>query len=113
MRRSRGSFDQRVVAVVRRIPRGRVATYGSVAAACGLPRAARQVGWVLRHTHGHCPWQRVINREGRLSIAHPYLTPALQASFLRKDGVRVTKRQGTYWVDLDRYVWKPKRAHSN
>lgn len=106
----RRSFARRVVVVVRRIPRGRVATYGQVAAACGSPRAARQVGWILRHAHEHCPWQRVINREGRLSIVHPYLTPTHQASLLRKDDVRVTKRGGVYWVDLGKYLWKPEPA---
>ena len=121
MSRPGQSFAQRVVALVRRIPRGRVTTYGSVAAACGSPRSARQVGWTLRHATLPWPkasrrsstpvlgegWQRVINREGRLSIVHPYLTPTHQASLLRKDGVHVTRSGNTYWVDLGRYLWNP------
>lgn len=62
---------------------------------------------MLRHTFRALPWHRVINREGRLSIVHLYLTPAHQAALLRKEHVRLAKRGGAYWVDLQRYLWKP------
>lgn len=116
----RGTFAARVLAAVARIPRGRVATYGQIAALCGSPRAARQVGWILRHaTAAPRPkasrslgegWQRVINREGRLSIVHAVLTPAMQATLLRREGVPTRKRRSTYRVDLQRYLWKPERT---
>lgn len=104
---TRRTFAARVLSLVSRIPRGRVATYGQIAALCGSPRAARQVGWILFHGATDVPWQRVINREGRLSIVHPHLTPAMQAALLRKEGVQVRKQGGAYWVDLNRYVWNP------
>lgn len=107
MKREPG-LAERVARIVARIPRGKVATYGQVASLCGSPRAARQVGWILHHSYRQLPWQRVINREGRLSIAHPFLTPAHQAVLLRKEGVRVSKRAGAFWVDLAKYLWNPK-----
>jgi len=57
----------RVHAVVRRIPRGRVMTYGDVAAAAGYPGAARQVVWAMRGGHG-LPWHRVVAAGGRIAL---------------------------------------------
>jgi methylated-DNA-protein-cysteine methyltransferase-like protein len=61
----------RVYQAVRRIPRGRVATYGQVAALAGTPRGARAVGWALRALRGKAgaavPWHRVVGAGGRLS----------------------------------------------
>lgn len=91
------------------IPRGRVATYGQVAALCGAPHSARQVGWILFRSVQTLPWQRVINREGRLSIVNPEVTAAQQAVLLRKEGVEVTEHDGSYWVDLQTYLWNPDR----
>lgn len=67
--------DKRIYAVVKRIPRGRVATYGQVAALAGLPRHARQVGYALRALPDDedVPWQRVVNSRGEISErCHPY-----------------------------------------
>jgi methylated-DNA-protein-cysteine methyltransferase-like protein len=60
----------RIYAAVRRIPRGRVATYGQVATAAGLPRQARLVGYALHALpeHSSVPWHRVINAQGRISL---------------------------------------------
>ncbi|MBB6634346.1 MGMT family protein [Cohnella thailandensis] len=63
-------FTQRVVAVIRGIPAGRVMTYGQVAAAAGSPRAARQVVRILHslsEKHG-LPWHRVVNKNGEIAI---------------------------------------------
>jgi methylated-DNA-protein-cysteine methyltransferase-like protein len=106
--RVRSSFTQRVELVVRHIPKGTVATYGQVAALAGFPRAARMVGWVLRHSHQTLPWQRVMNREGRLSILHEHLTAKTQAALLEHEGVKVHERDDTYWVDLRRFLWHPR-----
>jgi len=56
-------------AVIRKIPRGRVATYGSVAKAAGFPGAARQVAWALRGTDGRLPWHRVLGSAGKILLA--------------------------------------------
>ena len=64
-------FFERVYQAVRRIPRGRVATYGQVAVLAGTPRGARAVGWALRALRGgraaRVPWHRVVGAGGRLS----------------------------------------------
>jgi len=64
-------FFARVYRAVRRIPRGRVATYGQVASLAGTPRGARAVGWALRALRGReaarVPWHRVVGAGGRLS----------------------------------------------
>lgn len=99
----------RVYGKVRQIPKGRVATYGQIAALLGSPRASRQVGWALNRLKPGTtvPWQRVINREGRITIANARATKDLQAALLRAEGVVVDYRQGNYWVDLTRYQWRP------
>src|SRR5687767_2606789 len=96
------TFFSQVYAAVRRIPRGRVATYGQVAAAVGVPRGARAVGWALRALRGRTakgvPWHRVVGAGGRIS-PRAGGGPALQREKLRAEGVRL---KGTA-VDLARH----------
>jgi len=68
--RGRSGYFARVRAVVRRIPRGRVATYGAVARAAGFPGAARQVAWALRAPprSAPLPWHRVLGAGGRILL---------------------------------------------
>jgi methylated-DNA-protein-cysteine methyltransferase-like protein len=65
------SFFARVYALVRRVPRGRVVTYGQVAAMLGVPRGARAVGWAMRalpeELGARVPWHRVVGAGGRIS----------------------------------------------
>ena len=51
---------------VRRVPRGKVATYGDIAYAAGYPGAARQVAWALHQGHGDLPWQRIVGAGGKI-----------------------------------------------
>ena len=83
------SFTERVYAVVRRIPRGKCASYGDVAAILGTPRAARGVGWALSALDGdtRVPWWRVINKRGAISIRHPDVSPKVQRAMLEGEGV--------------------------
>jgi methylated-DNA-protein-cysteine methyltransferase-like protein len=71
MSRDEDGFFARVYALVRRIPRGRVVTYGQVAAMLGVPRGARAVGWALRvlpeDEAARVPWHRVVGAGGRIS----------------------------------------------
>jgi methylated-DNA-protein-cysteine methyltransferase related protein len=66
------SFFKRVYALVRRVPSGRVVTYGQVAALLGVPRGARAVGWALRgldpRREKTVPWHRVVGQGGRISL---------------------------------------------
>lgn len=98
-----------VHAVVRRIPRGRVATYGQVAGLAGIPGHARQVGYAL-HALGpdtDVPWQRVINARGGISPRAEPWAAALQRRLLEREGVRFDARGR---VDLARYAWRPRRT---
>ncbi len=101
---------QRILAVVRRIPCGRVATYGQVAALAGLPRRARLVGRVLAAHGDEVPWQRVINAHGEVSEraagrSLPGLAEGFQRHLLAEEGV-VIDRAGR--VDLERFRWEPE-----
>ena len=103
-------FARAVYAVAREIPRGRVATYGQVAAILGHPRAARAVGTALSHLPKALarvvPWQRIINASGRISMRGDVLRPDLQRQLLELEGV--VFRSGR--VDLKRFRWPgPKR----
>jgi methylated-DNA-protein-cysteine methyltransferase-like protein len=103
------SFRAGVYAVVSRIPPGRVMTYGQVALALGMPRAARVVGGAL-HLLDHetdVPWHRVVNRHGMISTRCPEHSMWLQAERLRAEGVAV---DATLTLDLARYRWSPDRA---
>ena len=94
---------------MRQIPRGRVATYGQVAALTGNPRMARQVGWAL-HVNpypGEVPCHRVVNRFGSLCKGFAFGGMERQAALLRGEGVEVSP-DGI--VDLSRYLWQPTEA---
>ena len=92
--------------MVRRIPRGRVATYGQVAALAGLPGRARQVGYALHALRAATavPWQRVLNAAGGVSL--PTMRGGLtQRLLLQREGVEFTARDR---VSLPRYQWRPR-----
>jgi methylated-DNA-protein-cysteine methyltransferase-like protein len=105
-RKARSSYE-RIWAVVRRIPRGRVATYGQVAALAGLPGHARLAGYALYAApEGALPWHRVVNAEGRLSLARKNPSGGLtQRLRLLREGVLFDARGR---VDLDRHRWDPR-----
>lgn len=68
---NKDSFSARVNAIVAQIPKGRVMTYGQIAAICGNPRAARIVGGVAHFGHSDLPWHRVVNKQGGLASGYP------------------------------------------
>lgn len=101
-----GSHD-RIYAVVRQIPRGRVSTYGDVAVLAGLPGHARLVGYALHALPAHTsvPWHRVINARGGISIGRA--TPGgdlVQRRLLEAEGIEFGPGGR---VALDRYRWRP------
>ena len=86
---------ERLRAQVRRIPRGRVATYGEVARAAGFPGAARQVAWALHASRG-LPWQRVVGSGGRILLRGEAALEQrlrLEAEGVRFQGARVPMKQ--------------------
>ena len=97
----------RIKAVVRKIPVGKVATYGQVARLAGLPRNARQVGSVLRGLpeDSGVPWHRVVNSLGRIRERDSETFEGLQRHEFEHEGIE-------FWVsdriDLALYQWQPK-----
>lgn len=96
-------FQERVLEIIRAIPRGKVLSYGQVALLAGAPRGARQVGRILYARGRSVPWQRVINRYGGLST-YKVGSGFEQRALLEKEGVVFTK-DGT--VDLEKHQWRP------
>lgn len=93
-------------AIVSRIPRGRVATYGQIAELAGIPRQARRVGYALSALPegSPIPWHRVLNAKGEISMrSHPG-SEILQRRLLKREGVALTRGR----VPLDRFQWRPK-----
>ena len=100
--KARGSY-RRIYAVVRRIPEGRVATYGQVAAEAGLPGHARQVGYAMYALDDDSvPWHRVINAQGRISPRSEPGWEGFQRHLLEEEGVEFNDRGA---IDLKRYRW--------
>jgi len=96
----------RIYAVVRKVPRGRVTTYGAIARMAGLPRQARLVGYALHAltSASTLPWHRVINAQGKLSLVRDGKSSGItQRLLLEREGVRVA---GGSRVSLKQYGWK-------
>lgn len=101
------TFTECAIDVIKKIPRGRVATYGQIAALAGNPMAARQIAWIL-NSNWKCdklPWQRIIGSKGRISLPSGNGLET-QRSLLRREGVSVTNDGA---IDLDRFQWNPKK----
>ncbi len=98
---------ERIYEVVRRIPRGRVATYGQVAELAGLEGHARQAGYALHALppKSNVPWHRVINARGEISLRRGSDAGELQRLLLEAEGVELD-RHGR--IDLKRYRWKKR-----
>ena len=98
----------KIYAVIRRIPPGKVATYGQVAALAGLPGRARQVGASLRDLPdgSDVPWQRVINAQGTISArpGHLGMAEGYQRHLLEEEGVELDERGR---IDFERFRWDP------
>ena len=100
-----GFFEQ-VYEVLKKVPKGKVVTYGQIACMLGCPRMARQVGYAL-HVNPEpyvIPCHRVVNRFGALAPAFAFGGLEVQAQLLRREGVEV-RNDGT--VDLEKYLWQP------
>ncbi len=99
---------QRVYALVKKIPRGRVTTYGEIARALRLRGGARAAGHAMAACpSGHgIPWHRVVGAGGRLLIAEPHAN--LQRRLLETEGVTMTERS----VNMKQHSWSPVRSKS-
>src|SRR5205807_1802692 len=95
------TFVSAVHGLVRRIPRGRIATYGQIAASLGRPRAARAVGWAMKHCPAGVPWHRVVNARGGISRRPNAGSMLTQRLLLEQEGVPVQRGR----VSLVRHGW--------
>src|SRR5258706_14442301 len=94
----------RIYAVVRRIPKGRVMSYGTVARRAGLAGHARQVGYAMHALPDGTvvPWHRVVNARGEISRRRTGSGALVQRMLLEREGVRFTGRGR---IDLERFGW--------
>lgn len=101
------SFFEQVFEVVRLIPKGRVTSYGAIAAALGTKLSARMVGWAMNASHvtkPKVPAHRVVNRNGLLSGKMHFAYPEQMQELLEKEGVKVVDDKVQ---DFDKRFWNP------
>ncbi len=99
------SFNQRVFAIVKKIPKGKVLNYGCVAAYAGSVRAARAVGYALAVCPGTVPAHRVLFKDGSLSSAFMRNGKNRQYTLLRAEGVTFSKDKK---VKMEKHFYHPK-----
>lgn len=97
-------FFNKVYDIAKKIPYGKVTTYGHIAEACGIKSAARTVGWALNGCGPDIPAHRVVNRYGALTGKIHFGDPNLMEELLRNEGVEFEKNG---CVKLEKYLWIP------
>ncbi|MDP3666323.1 MAG: MGMT family protein [Sediminibacterium sp.] len=105
------SFFEQVYDVARQIPRGRVTSYGAIAAFLGTKMSARMVGWAMNGAHAQTgvPAHRVVNRNGMLSGKMHFGTPTRMEELLNKEKIKVTD---DVIVDFAKKFWDPAKELS-
>lgn len=104
-------FKDKVIEIIKLVPYGTVVSYGQVAAMAGVPRAARQVGWILNASETdqsiHIPWWRVINNAGVISIkGTKYNDKLVQAEMIKSEGIPVSD---AFELDIEKYRFRPNQ----
>ncbi len=109
-------FYLNVVRTIKKIPKGKVATYGQIAKIAGKPQGSRGVGWILHSSSSarQLPWQRVINSQGKISFPKGTENFKLQRKLLLEEGIDVST---TGRVSLAQFLWnkapsKPKKKRN-
>lgn len=101
-------FKQKVIDLIRLIPEGKVASYGQIALYAGLPRAAREVGGILKQTKEDIPWWRVVNNAGRISIEGNWeADKGLQRKLLSAEGIEIRE---DFTFDIEKYRWRMQES---
>ncbi|WP_026712118.1 MGMT family protein [Flavobacterium filum] len=101
------NFFERVYAIAKQIPYGRVTSYGAIAKALGTARSARMVGWAMNASHNRddVPAHRVVNRKGILSGKHHFQGTNLMQQLLESEGIEVVDNQ---IVNFEKVFWEPE-----
>lgn len=99
-------FFEKVYAVVRQIPAGKVTSYGAIAKCIGSPQSARMVGWAMNASHGQegVPAHRVVNRLGLLTGKHHFEGTSLMQQLLENEGIKVVDNQ---IQNFEEVFWNP------
>lgn len=108
MSRVDDEFKARVYDLVAGIPKGKLATYGQIAALAGAPWAAWEVGQIAHFGPKGLPWQRVVNKKGGLARGYSFGGLDGHKRDLEKEGVAVS---GDYLVDIKALLWQPEKSH--
>lgn len=101
------NFFEKVYQVVRRIPSGRVTSYGAIAKYLGSASSARMVGWAMNHSHyleEFIPAHRVVNRHGLLTGKHHFSAPSLMQQLLENEGISISDDQVEHFETM---FWDP------
>lgn len=100
-------FTKNVIASIRKIPRGKVATYGQIAKLAGKPQGSRGVAWILHSSSvvQDLPWHRVINSKGKISFPLMSEHERRQRSLLEREGIEFNDADS---IDLKIFQWKKK-----
>ncbi len=101
-------FFERVYQIVRQIPKGKVTSYGAIAAGIGFPKAARMVGWAMNASHSakqYVPAHRVVNRNGMLTGKHHFPSINTMQELLEAEGVKVINDKVQ---DFNKVFWTPE-----
>jgi methylated-DNA-protein-cysteine methyltransferase-like protein len=104
------TFFEQVFTVVRQIPKGRVTSYGAIAACLGARSSSRMVGWAMNSSHRvkpKVPAHRVVNRNGLLTGKHHFATPTQMQELLEKEGIEVKKDKVLRFKEL---FWDPMKS---
>lgn len=104
MARVDDTFKERVYEIVAQIPRGKVATYGQIAALAGAAWAAWEVGQIAHTGPEDLPWHRVVNKQGGLASGYPGGGRERHKAVLKADGYHVPE---DYSVDVKELLWRP------
>ena len=101
------NFFERVYAVARQIPYGKITTYGAIAKVLGAARSARMVGWAMNASHNleDVPAHRVVNRIGLLTGKHHFDGTNLMQQLLESEGIDVIDNQ---IIDFEKHFWMPE-----
>jgi methylated-DNA-protein-cysteine methyltransferase related protein len=101
------NFFEKVYAIARQIPYGKVTSYGAIAKALGTARSARMVGWAMNACHNmeDVPAHRVVNRKGLLTGKHHFDGTNLMQQLLESEGIVIENNQ---IIDLEKHFWTPE-----
>ncbi|MDG1397349.1 MAG: MGMT family protein [Polaribacter sp.] len=103
------NFFDKVYVVARKIPFGRVTSYGAIATYLGAARSARMVGWAMNNSHTQkeeVPAHRVVNKKGLLTGKHHFKGTNLMQQLLENEGIKVVDNQ---IQDLEQVFWNPSK----